>query len=237
VLFQILQVVPVAVVIIPRANEVHKGVATSLSVTNGLAYTGDMCNIWIDWNQDMDFNDLGESQVTTGGPTNFTAQVVAPENATYGNHRLRIRIYYSSTDGPAACGTASYGEVEDYTLFIGQPGLWVGGAPGQTQNWNTATNWNDNAVPTAATDVLIPGGLTYYPVLTATGTCNDLQISDNATVTINPGGNLTINHNLADGQGSAGTLIVYGTCQVNGTTLQRAGSGIQVKNGGTLTQY
>jgi hypothetical protein len=209
-----------------------------LTVTNGTPYSGDECSVWIDWNQDMDFTDYGESIMAQGGPVNFTAQIVPPENASYGNHRIRIRIYYSSADSPSPCGTASYGEVEDYTLFLGQPGLWVGGTAGQTQNWNTAANWHDHAVPTAGTNVVVPGGLTYYPILSVTGSCHDLEIRDGAIVTINAGGNLTIGHNLIDGQGIGGTLIVNGgNCQVNGASLQRTGSGIQVKNGGTLTQY
>jgi PKD repeat protein len=217
--------------------QVYRGLPSALTVTNGLAYAGDNCYIWIDWNQDMDFYDYGEAINALGGPGTFTAQIIPPADAKYGNHRMRIRIYYSSSDSPAPCGTATYGEVEDYTLFLGQPGLWVGGAAGQTQNWNTAANWNDNAVPAITTDVLINGGLTYYPVLSTSGTCHDLEIRDGATVTVNPGGNLTVVHNLADGQGAGGTLIVYGNCQVNGAALQRAGSGIQVKSGGTLTQY
>jgi PKD repeat protein len=219
------------------STQVYRGVPVSLSITNGNSYSEDMCHIWVDWNQDMDFTDLMESKPVGGGPVNFSTTLIPPENAPYGNHRLRIRIYWTPSDGPEPCGTASYGEVEDYSLYIGKPGLWVGGAAGQTQNWNTAANWDDNTVPTAATDVLISGGLTYYPILTGTGTCRDLEIRDGTTVTVNPGGNLTIGHNLADGQGAGGTLIIYGNCQVNGAALQRAGSGIQVKSGGTLTQY
>jgi PKD repeat protein len=218
--------------------QVFKGVPSAITVTNGLAYAGDNCYIWIDWNQDMDFNDYGEAINALGGPSSFNDQIIPPPDAKYGNHRMRIRIYYSSANDPNPCGTATYGEVEDYTLFLGQPGLWVGGTAGQEQNWNTASNWHDNAVPSANIDVLITGGMTYYPVITTTGTCRDLQISDGATVTVNPTGNLTIGHNLADGQGVGGTLIVNGgVCQVNGASLQRTGSGIQVKNGGTLTQY
>lgn len=221
-----------------QTAQVYKLVPTSITVINGSPYSTDNCFIWVDWNQDMDFNDFGEALNASGGPGTFTAQVLAPANAAYGSHRMRIRIYDTGFDSPVPCGTASYGEVEDYTLFIGQPGLWVGGAAGQTRDWNVAANWNDNVVPTAATNVLIPGGLTYYPVITDTGTCNDLQISDNATVTVNPGGNLTISHNLADGQGAGGTLIVNGgSCQVYGATLERTGSGVQVINGGTLTQH
>jgi hypothetical protein len=218
--------------------QVYQGAPSAITVTNGLAYAGDNCYIWIDWNQDMDFNDYGESINALGGPSSFNAQILPPPDAKYGNHRMRIRIYYSSSDGPSPCGTATYGEVEDYTLFLGQPGLWVGGTAGQTQNWNTASNWNDNTVPTGVTDVIISSGLTYYPILTGTGSCRDLEISDGATVTVNPTGNFTIGRNLLAGQGTGGTLIVNGgTCQINGTTLERLGSGIQVKNGGTLTQY
>jgi hypothetical protein len=219
------------------STKVYRGVPISLSVTNGNTYLEDMCHIWVDWNQDMDFMDLLESKPLGGGPTNFFTTLIPPENAPYGNHRLRIRIYWTESDGPEPCGTASFGEVEDYSLYIGRPGVWVGGAAGQAQNWNTAANWDDNVVPTAGTDVLIRGGLSNYPVLTSTGYCHDLEIRDGATVTVNSTGNLTINRYLADGQGAGGMLIVYGTCQVNGASLQRMGSGIQVKNGGTLMQY
>jgi PKD repeat protein len=220
------------------STRVYRGVPVSISVTNGLTYPEDLCHIWVDWNQDMDFMDLLESKPLGGGPTNFSTTLIPPENAPYGNHRLRIRIYWSVSDGPEPCGTASYGEVEDYSLYIGKPGVWVGGAAGQAQNWNAAANWDDNVVPTTGTDVLIRGGLSNYPVLTSAGACHDLEIRDGATVTVNSTGNLTISRNLADGQGVGGTLIVNGgTCQVNGVSLQRLGSGIQVKNGGTLTQY
>jgi PKD repeat protein len=220
------------------STQVSFGAPSLLSVTNGLPYVNDNCYIWIDWNQDMDFTDYGEAQMAEGGPANFTAQIIPPEDAKYGNLRMRIRIYYSGSDSPSPCGTASYGEVEDYTLFLGRPGLWIGGTAGQTQNWNTATNWHDLSVPTATTDVLIRGGLTYYPVLSGTGACRDLEIRDGATVTINPGGNLTINHNLMAGQGIGGILIVDGgTCQVNGGSLHRPGSGVLIKSGGLFNQY
>jgi hypothetical protein len=207
-------------------------------VSNGSPYSGDECYVWIDWNQDKDFYDDGEGYKLQGGPATFTAQIVPPEDAVYGSIRMRLRLYWTGSDSPYPCGAASYGEVEDYTLFLGQPGLWVGGAVGQLTNWNTPANWHNNTVPSAATNVLIPGGLTYYPVLTTAALCRDLEIRDGATVTVIAGGNLTINNDLLTGQGTGGTLIVNGgNCVINGDALQRQGSGIQVMNGGTLTQY
>jgi hypothetical protein len=192
---------------------------------------------YADWNQDKDFNDPGERIKMEGGPVNFTGNIAPPQDAAYGNTRLRLRLYYTGdVDGP--CGTAVYGEVEDYTIVVGQPGLWVGGAAGQLTNWNTPANWHNGVVPTLSTNVLIPGGLTYYPVLVTSASCRDLEIRDGATVTVIAGGNLTINNDLLTGQGTGGTLVVNGgNCVINGDALQRAGSGIQVKNGGTLTQY
>lgn len=220
------------------STAIARGMSYSLTVTNGTSYSGDECSLWIDWNQDKDFYDPGEGFKMQGGPTTFTAQVIPPEYALYGSIRMRIRLYYSPTASPYPCGSVSFGEVEDYTLFLGQPGLWVGGAAGQQTSWNTPANWHDNTVPTAATNVLIPGGLTHYPVLTATGSCRNLEIRDGGTVSVNAGGNLTVNNDLMAGQGTGGTLIVNGgTCTVHGDALQRSGSGIQVKNGGTLTQY
>lgn len=210
----------------------------ALSVTNGPpSYTGDECAVWVDWNQDMTFGDQGEAINVSGGPTNFTANIVPPHDAAYGAARMRVRIYYSGSDIAEPCGAATWGEVEDYTLYVAQAGLWVGGTPGQEQNWGTASNWDDNTVPTATTNVIIPTGRTYYPSVAGTHSCNDLDIQDGALVTVNSTGNLTLNGKLKTGQGSSGTLIINGgDCQVYGNALSRLGSNIQVKNGGTLTQ-
>jgi len=76
--------------------------------------------VWIDFNQDADFEDSGEQVLIT--PTSispWTGNITIPATAPLGSTRMRIRLH--DTDfGPNAtpCGQSSYGEVEDYTLII-----------------------------------------------------------------------------------------------------------------------
>jgi len=89
-----------------------------ITVTNGSPYASDQCGIWVDWNQDMDFNDANETITVTGTPGTgpYTATIIPPAGATLGNTRMRVRIMYTGTLDP--CGATSYGEVEDYTVNV-----------------------------------------------------------------------------------------------------------------------
>lgn len=96
---------------------VEVGVTTPITVTNGPpVYTGDQCGIFIDWNQDGDFNGANETISVSGGPSSFTANITPPNDAIVGNARMRIRITYNTT--PTYCGTDTWGEAEDYTLAV-----------------------------------------------------------------------------------------------------------------------
>lgn len=69
------------------------------------------------------------------------------------------------------------------TLTVEKLGKWSGNT---STDWNNSANWGCNQVPTATTDVLIPGGLTNYPVLNtgAIGMAKDIEIQTGATLTI-----------------------------------------------------
>ena len=63
-----------------------------------------------------------------------------------------------------------------------QAGLWEGDV---STSWHVAGNWNDNHVPASTTDVLIPAGTRYAPVLTnASGYCRNLVVSEGARLTV-----------------------------------------------------
>ncbi len=76
---------------------------------------------WIDWNQDGDFADSGEtfdlgnvSNVSSGALP--TKAIAVPANAKLGNTRMRISAKYNAN--PTSCGTNFDGEVEDYTVNV-----------------------------------------------------------------------------------------------------------------------
>jgi hypothetical protein len=92
------------------------GGSYTLTVTNGNPYDVDECGAWIDWNDDLDFDDDMETITMSGSPGEgpYTATIM-PVLGQDGTHRLRIRITYDQT--PASCGEDTFGEVEDYTII------------------------------------------------------------------------------------------------------------------------
>lgn len=77
--------------------------------------------IWVDWNNDLDFDDSGELMYLSGTyNTTYTGSFIVPGSATVGNHRMRIRSNYFSSN-PDECGSISDGETEDYTFNVLPP--------------------------------------------------------------------------------------------------------------------
>jgi hypothetical protein len=80
--------------------------------------------VWIDWNNDGDFDDANETIGTalvavSGGNViqNFTINV--PGGQSLGNFRMRIVQLESGTLGTiSSCGTFGYGSTEDYTIEV-----------------------------------------------------------------------------------------------------------------------
>ncbi len=75
-------------------------------------------NIWIDWNNDLDFNDSGEKVYGNGiFASANTGSFAVPGWASVGPHRMRIRADFNQTN-PVACGNITSGEAEDYTFTV-----------------------------------------------------------------------------------------------------------------------
>ncbi|MEZ5196290.1 MAG: GEVED domain-containing protein, partial [Bacteroidales bacterium] len=98
---------------------VNMGETYQLTVTNGNVYSADDLGVWIDWNQDQDFDDSGENVVCeadNGGEGTF--DITIPNTAMAGETRMRIRMKWSGSDCGDPCGSTSYGEVEDYSIYV-----------------------------------------------------------------------------------------------------------------------
>ncbi len=78
----------------------------------------DQCGIWVDWNQDLDFYDAGETISVSGTPGvgPYTATITPPAWASLGSTRMRVRIRWTGAVVP--CDPTDYGDVEDYTITV-----------------------------------------------------------------------------------------------------------------------
>jgi GEVED domain/Subtilase family/Bacterial surface protein, Ig-like domain/MAM domain, meprin/A5/mu/Secretion system C-terminal sorting domain/Fibronectin type III domain len=103
-------------------------ISTNLTQGNGYTitvtptWTGTVYNeaysVWIDYNKDGDFADVGE-QVWTQSATQATpvsGSFTIPNGTATGNTRMRVSMKYNGI--PTSCETFTYGEVEDYTVSL-----------------------------------------------------------------------------------------------------------------------
>ena len=79
--------------------------------------------MWVDWNNDLDFDDAGETIfATTSYTSNYSGTLTIPANITSGQYRVRFANSYIGAAVP--CGPSTYGNHVDYTLQIITPTCW-----------------------------------------------------------------------------------------------------------------
>jgi len=92
------------------------GGTASFTLTPG--YTGtiypEYFSIWIDYNNDLDFNDAGENEYNSAAVTAAISGSFTVNAGVTGTTRMRISMKYNAS--PTTCETFDYGEVEDYTV-------------------------------------------------------------------------------------------------------------------------
>ena len=99
---------------------VAQGANTNVQLTFSTGYTYDV-NVWIDFNNDYDFNDAGELvktgiACTTALPNTVDASFVMPLTAPSGVHRMRIGSADSGQNPPNPCFSGSYGVTLDFKV-------------------------------------------------------------------------------------------------------------------------
>jgi endonuclease I/chitodextrinase len=204
--------------------------ALSTAVTRGSSYqivitpswTSTVYNegyaVWIDYNQNGSFTDAGEQVFTKAASTTnpVSGSITIPSTALLGNTRMRIAMKYNGV--PTACETFSYGQVEDYTVTIGNtttdttaptsPSALI--ATGTTQT-STNLSWNASIDNVGVTTYTIYQGT----ILKATVTNTSYTVTGLTAATAY---SFTVKAKDAAGNSSASSNVV------NVTTTAFAGS-------------
>ena len=171
--------------------------------------------VFVDWNQDGDFDDSGESN-DGGSITNSTgldaiqatSSITIPADAALGSTRMRIKkIYgYEAPSSWNPCNGGSFGQTEDYTLDISE-----GCTP---TNWYVDTDGDGYGTESSLVSSCLSPGASYVAL---GGDCNDDEDA------INPGATEfcwnNIDDNCSEGLSEGCAPIVVNMDTTNGFIL------------------
>ncbi len=156
-------------------GRINRGLTVPISFrpTAGGAPAGPFVyKVWLDFNQDFDFEDAGEMVFSTTVPSDSTVNgsMTIPVTALTGPTRLRIAMG-DTVNGP--CDDIAFGEVQDYTIIVSS--LYCGSV-GSSTVW--LQNFCVNAVCLNSGD---NGGYRFVP------TAQSLVAGTTFNVTLDPG--------------------------------------------------
>ena len=105
------------------STEVTQGQSYDLTVSYNKNKPEDRILVWIDFNNNSSFDDLGEEftfPLAPGESTPITMSIPIPTNAKLGSTRMRVRLDRTSHDdsNQTPCGESKFGEIEDYSIVI-----------------------------------------------------------------------------------------------------------------------
>lgn len=141
---------------------------------------------------------------TTGGNFSSTTGLIfsEPPAGTIDLANSNPQTYLVNYNIPAISNCPMFNTTT--SVGIEKPGFWKG----INTAWETATSWTCDKLPTLSTDVVIPGGLTKYPVITSSGSAKNVTIEGGtvdvaASGTINIAGHITATNtfNATSGNG------------------------------------
>ncbi|MGN6265109.1 MAG: T9SS type A sorting domain-containing protein [Ginsengibacter sp.] len=147
-------------------------------------------------------------QVSTNGGSSWTSLTnTAPYSAVASSTLGISSVSYLMNGYQYRCNVASGGCMNTIsssaaTLTVRKPYTWLG----VNTDWDDAQNWC-SGVPDSSSDVTIPSGLTYYPVINGTASTHDIYTGSGTTVTLD-----------------AGTIRIFETITNNGVFDARTGT-------------
>lgn len=102
------------------STEVIAGMTYTMIVYTESVFFDDDYGVWIDWNQDCEFDNETENVVCeiNNGQDIHYFDIEVPAYAIPGLTTMRIRLKFAGSDCGSPCDSTLWGEVEDYSLNI-----------------------------------------------------------------------------------------------------------------------
>lgn len=159
------------------------------------------------------------SNITNGAVyTNATTATLNVTNATTTMSGYMYRVTVTGSPGTVTSAAA--------TLIVSSTNTWTGGF---SSDWNVASNWSCGSIPTAATDILIPGGTAFSPQINVTN-----AIANNVTINNSAGLSFVTGANMLEVKGN---FINNGSFTATAGKLKLSGSGAQAVPAATYKDF
>jgi len=197
-----------------------------ISLTPGFSWAHHEENftIWIDWNQDGNFEDTAEEVYKgiffvgeNGTPaTPIVGVIKVPNTALLGTTRMRISM--QRTEAAEACGTFDLGEIEDYSIVIVEEGQMM-----------TSLSVECPTIILLNTEIGASGAIANWDLPIVTTNCPDgiasiIQTSGLSNGEFFPLGSSLINYNITDNCGNSSTCELEIKVVENGTYCKAKGN-------------
>ena len=110
-------------------NAVSPGNTVTVDISANDESTSSVIKGYVDWNQDFDFGDTGETVFTQGtedqenpGNTSFTKTFTVPSDALAGDTLMRIRFHDATLNDPGSCGSNQRTTTYDVPIKVAHTG-------------------------------------------------------------------------------------------------------------------
>lgn len=178
-----------------RAATYGRGLWQSDLYSEGMPYANFSANaLTPNTGETVSFTDLSSNTPTSWTWSFDPATVTYTGGTNSASQHPQIQFNSKGPFSVTLTAANSYGsddEIKTNYILVGTPGLWTGTS---TTDWNTTGNWDNLTVPPGTQNVIIPAGVTNWPVFTgnftAGSTCGNLSLQGASQISVS--GDLTI---------------------------------------------
>ena len=174
--------------------------------------------------------------------SSMTTYIIDDLNFSTNDFTFKHTTFTVASDGvyflgfhAVSAANKDYIDLDDINISTGTAGLWTGI---MSTDWSTAANWDNQLVPDATVDVVIPdvsgaGESGNFPIIPDGGkvaaTCKDLTIESNALLTVQLDGSLTVSGDLLIESG-------YFNGAYTGNLVDQTNNGVTITGSVTVQQ-